>query len=77
MAKLTKRDLEMWKLSCEMELPLVAQRLGISLDAIHQRYWWIRQKRKEAQKLVNQCNNADKTCPKLKKLLTLTDLRKS
>ena len=76
MAKLTKRDLQMLKMTCEMELPLVAERLEMKLDAVHQRYYWIRQKRREAQKFVNICNNAEKICPKLRKLLITQDLAK-
>ena len=76
MAKLSKRDLKMFDLTCEMELPLVAERLAITLDTVHQRYHWIRKKRKEAQKIVNICNNADKKCSRLKKFLTSSDLQK-
>ena len=76
MSKLTDRDLEMWKLTCEMELPLVADKLNISVNAVRQRYFWIRKKRVEAQLFVNQCNNADKMCPKLKKMLTSSGLKK-
>lgn len=76
MTKLTNRDLKMFKLSCQMELPLVALKLDISLDTIHQRYYWIRKKRTEAQRLVNIINNAEKMCPKLKKLLTPSDLKR-
>lgn len=76
MTKLSKRDLEMFKLSCQMELALVADRLNMSLEAVHQRYYWIRQKRKEWQRNINILNNAEKMCPKLKKLLTPTDLKR-
>lgn len=76
MAKLNKRDLKMFDLTCEMELTLVAVRLGMSLDAVHQRYHWIREKRKEAQRFVNICNNAERKCSKLRKLLTSSGLRK-
>lgn len=73
---LTKRDLKMFDLTCEMELPLVADRLDMSLDAVHQRYLWVRKKRKQAQKIVNICNNADKKCSRLKKFLTSSDLKR-
>ena len=75
MAKLSQRDLQMLKLACQMELPIVADKLNMTLDAVHSRFYWIRQKRKAAQTFVNHCNNADKMCPKLKKLLTSGDLK--
>jgi len=76
MADLTERDRKMFDLTCQMELPLVADRLGISLDAVHARYYWIRKKRKQWQRNVNILNNADRKCNKLKKLLTSSDLKK-
>jgi len=76
LVRLTKRDLEMLKMACQMELPLVADRLDMTLSAVHARFYWIRKKRKEAQKFINILNNAERMCPKLKKLLTPAELRK-
>lgn len=75
MTGLTKRDLEMFKLTCHMALPLVAEKLGMTVEAIHARYYWIRKKRKEWQHNINILNNAEKMCPKVKKMLTTTDIK--
>ena len=75
MTGLTKRDLAMFKLICQMELSLVADKLKMDVGAIYSRLHWIRQKRKEWQRDINRLNNADRMCPKLKKLLTLGDLK--
>ncbi len=70
MTLLTKRDVEMLKMCSQMEIQLVANRLGIKTSTIYSRLAWLRKKKEENQTFVNQLYNFEKTCPKLKKLLT-------
>ena len=70
MTHLTKRDIEMLKMCCQMEIQLVADRLNIKTSTIYSRLAWLRRKKEENQTFVNQIYNFEKTCPKLKKLLT-------
>jgi hypothetical protein len=70
LTKLLKRDLEMMRLTCEMELSLVADRLNITQGTIHSRFAWLRKKRVEAQRFINTINGFERGCPKLRKLLT-------
>lgn len=76
MPKLSKRDIEMLKLTCQMELSLVADRLNMKVSAVHSRYDWLRRKRVESQKFVNTINALEKMCPQLRKLLTPSTLAK-
>ena len=70
MTQLTKRDIEMLKLCSQMEIQLVADRLNIKTSTIYSRFAWLRRKKEENQTFVNQIYNFEKTCPKIKKLLT-------
>jgi len=70
MAGLTKRDLRMFKLSCQMELSMVAIELEISRAALDSRFAWIRKKRTEWQNNINRIVAAEKMCGKLRALLT-------
>lgn len=76
MTGITDRDQEMFKLTCRMELKMVAKQLGVSYNTLKSRYAWIRNRRVEWQRNINILNNADKMCGKLKKLLTKGNLKK-
>ncbi len=56
-----------------MDIVLVADRLNIKPSTIYSRLQWLRKKKEENQTFVNQIYNFEKTCPKLKKLLTSGD----
>ena len=70
MTRLTQRDIEMLKLCSQMEIQLVANRLHLKTGTVYSRLAWLRKKKEEIQTIVNQLYNYEKTCPKLKKLLT-------
>lgn len=70
MTRLTKRDLNMLKMTCQMDLGLVAERLDLKTSALYARFAWLRRKRGENQKFINTLNSMERTCPKLRKLLT-------
>jgi hypothetical protein len=70
MTHLTKRDIEMLKLCSQMEIQIVANKLGMKIQTVYSRLAWLRKKKEENQTFVNQIYNFEKTCPKLKKLLT-------
>lgn len=76
MPKLTKRDIQMMRMTCQMELSLVADRLNMTRTAVHSRYDWLRRKRVECQTFINTLNALEKTCPKLQKLLKPSTLAK-
>lgn len=74
---LTERDLRMFDLVCKWhDLRLVGGELSMSEDAINQRFYWIRKKRKQWQRNVNILNSAEKKCKRLEKLLTPKELKK-
>jgi len=70
MTRLTKRDNEMLKMLAQMETTLVADRLKLNTGTIYSRLAWLRKKKEENQTFVNQLYNFEKTCPRIKKLLT-------
>lgn len=76
MGNITKRDEKMLKLCCEMEIPIVAARLGISENAVHQRFAWLRRKRVEWRRNLNIVLNAEKVCGRVRKMLTPNKLKK-
>lgn len=77
MAGLTDRDLKMFDLICKYwDTGLVAQELNMTVDAIHQRFYWIRKKREQWQHDINRLNNAERKCKRLKKFLTPRKLKK-
>jgi hypothetical protein len=76
MPKLSERDVKMMKMTCQMEIQLVAERLSLKASTIHSRYDWLRKKRVECQKFINVLNAMEKNCPKLKKLLNPNTLAK-
>jgi transketolase C-terminal domain/subunit len=70
MTHLTKRDIEMLKLMSQMEIQVIADKLHMKTSTIYSRLAWLRKKKEENQTFVNQLYNFEKTCPKVKKLLT-------
>lgn len=71
MTRLTERDEKMLRMCCEMDVQLVAQRLGVKTSTIYSRLAWLRKKKEENRKFVNMLLNYEKMCSKLKKLLTI------
>lgn len=75
MPKLTKRDLRMMDLICNMETTIVAEQLGMTTRAINSRFDWIRKKRTEAQLFLNTCLSYERKCPDLRRRITPTTKR--
>jgi hypothetical protein len=75
MTRLTQRDIKMLKMICQMETQLVTERLGIKTTTFYSRIAWLRKKRIENQQFINTLNALEKTCPRLRKLLTSSEIK--
>jgi hypothetical protein len=75
MTRLTQRDIKMLKMICQMETQFVTERLGIKITTFYSRIAWLRKKRIENQQFINTLNALEKTCPRLRKLLTSSEIK--
>jgi hypothetical protein len=72
MPHLTKRDLQMMNLVCQMETELVAEKINLTVNAINSRFAWIRRKRIECRDFENTLLGYERKCPDLRRRLTPT-----
>jgi hypothetical protein len=72
--RMTDFEKKMCEVIKHKEMELAAQELGLTVKAIYQRFYRLRNRIEEAQGLVNDVNNFKKQSARLRKLLTKGDV---